>query len=114
MKKPKIIGERIRERRLYLGMTQDELAQITNYTSKSAISRIENGLNEVSPSKLAVFADALQTTPYYLSGYIDDPSTDISTTMKLGALAEELDDLQVAYQSAPQHIRDAIKSLLKI
>lgn len=114
MKKPKIIGDRIRERRLFLGMTQDELAQITNYTSKSAISRIENGLNEVSPSKLAVFADALQTTPYYLSGYIDDPSQNISSTAKLGAIAQELDSLQIAYQSAPQNIKDAIKALLKI
>lgn len=114
MKKPKIIGERIRERRLFLGMTQDELAQITNYTSKSAISRIENGLNEVSPSKLAVFADALHTTPQYLSGFVDDPSPNLSPIAKLDAVAQELDDLQIAYQSAPQNIRDAIKALLKI
>lgn len=114
MSKPKIIGERIRERRLHLGMTQDELAVKTNYTSKSAISRIENGLNEVSPSKLAVFAAALETTPYYLSGYVDDPSQIPSAAAKLGAIAKELDDLQFAYQSAPQNIKDAIKALLKL
>jgi len=42
----KTIGSRIRERRTALKMTQTQLAELTGYTDKTAISKIENGRNE--------------------------------------------------------------------
>ncbi len=35
------IGERIREKRISLGMTQDELAQKIGYKSRSSINKLE-------------------------------------------------------------------------
>lgn len=61
-------GDRIKERRLALNLTLDELAQATS-SSKSYIWELENK-NPPRPSaeKLAVIAQALEVTVDYLLG----------------------------------------------
>ena len=63
------IGERIKERRRELKMTQDELAERCGYKSKVSISRIEKNKQVVPLDKLGVLAKALYTTTSYLAGY---------------------------------------------
>ncbi len=65
------IGERIKERRIALGLTQEELAKKLGYKSKSTINKIEMGINDVSHGKIELFAKALDTTPAELIGYYD-------------------------------------------
>lgn len=65
------VGERIRECREKLGMTQDELAQATGYKSRSSINKIEKGGNDLPQSKIVLFAKTLNTTPAYLMGWED-------------------------------------------
>ncbi|MEG0292648.1 MAG: helix-turn-helix transcriptional regulator [Bacilli bacterium] len=60
------IGERIKERRIQLNMSQDELASKLGYSSRSSINKIELGINDITQSKVIDFANALQTTPAYL------------------------------------------------
>ena len=61
---------RIKQRRIELGMTQDELANKTGYSDKSAISHLEKGELDPPQSKIIALADALKTTPAYLmDGY---------------------------------------------
>lgn len=70
------IGTRIKERRLSLGMSQEELATKTGYTSankKSTISKIENGKNDLTRTKITIFAKALNTTEAYLMEWTDNP-----------------------------------------
>lgn len=70
------IAERIKTRRQELGMTQDELAILLNYKSRSSIYKIEIGENDIPHSKISAFAKALETTPSYLMGWeTDDNST---------------------------------------
>lgn len=72
--KPKSeIGRMIRERRLALGITQEELAKRMGYKSKSTINKIELGINDVNQSTATKFAVALNTTIAYLMGWTDDP-----------------------------------------
>ena len=68
------IGERIRNRRIQLNMTQYELALKTGYTSRTTINKIELGINDVRQKKIELFAKALETTPSFLMGWTDDPS----------------------------------------
>ncbi len=68
------IGNRIRSRRLELGLTQTELASKLGYTNKSSIGKIENGNNTVPYKKIAEFADALDTNVSYLMGLDDNPA----------------------------------------
>lgn len=62
------IYDRIRSRRLELGLTVEELAQKMGYKDKSSISKIENGKADIPQSKVAAFARALNTTTAYLIG----------------------------------------------
>lgn len=64
------IGERIRNRRIELGMTQDELAKRTGYASRSSVNKIEMA-RELPSRKIELFADALSCSPSYLMGWTD-------------------------------------------
>lgn len=65
------IGNNIKRARELKGLTQDELAKRMGYKSRSTISRIENGDNDVSQSKLKKFADILDVSIDFL---LDDGS----------------------------------------
>lgn len=53
------IYEKIRKRRIDLGMSQQELATKTGYQTRGAINRIESGYRDISQSKIVAFATAL-------------------------------------------------------
>ena len=54
------------------GLSQDELAKKTGYTSRSSIARIEAGEIDIPQSKISAFASALGTTPAVLMGWDDN------------------------------------------
>lgn len=68
------IGKRIKERRLQLRLSQEQLAERLGYKSRSAINKIEKGTNDVAQSKIPAYANALNTTIEYLLGIVDDPN----------------------------------------
>lgn len=72
----KSVGERIREKRESLGMSQEELAKKLGYKSRSSINKIEADARNLTQSKIKSIADALQTTPSYIMGW-DEPKDDI-------------------------------------
>ena len=53
------LGEKIRQARKELGITQASLAELCGYTSRSSINKIELGLVDVPRSKLILIAKAL-------------------------------------------------------
>lgn len=119
--KDNIVGERIRARREAMKLNQTQLAEATGYADKTAISKIEKGVNDLTQSKIVIFAKALNTTPSYLMGWVDDPDMtkedfrkqklpDFVVQTKLRE--EEL--VAKAYVLAPQNVKDAIKTLLQI
>ena len=63
------IGERIRDRRTELGMSQEELALKIGYKSRSSVNKIEKNERELTQSKIKAVADALKTTPAYIMGW---------------------------------------------
>lgn len=65
----KEFGKKIRLRRTELGMTQDELAKVAGYTSRSSINKIEMGLVNLPQSKIELIAKALMVPPTYLLGW---------------------------------------------
>jgi transcriptional regulator with XRE-family HTH domain len=64
------IGERIRQKRLELGYTLEELAQKTGYKSRTSIQKIETS-RKLPADKIELFAKALETTPSYIMGWED-------------------------------------------
>lgn len=69
------VGKRIKERRLELGMTADDLGAVIN-KSRATIYRYENGDIESMPTTiLEPLAKALKTTPANLMGWEVDGIT---------------------------------------
>lgn len=56
-------------------MSQEDLAKLLGYKSRSSINKIEMSKNDITQSKIAAFARALHTTPAYLLGWEEDVDT---------------------------------------
>ena len=63
------IGTRIKERRIELGMSQDELAEKMGYKNRSTIAKIEKGVNDVVQGNIVKFSEVLNTSVAYLMGW---------------------------------------------
>ena len=66
------LSTRLHLRRKELGLSQEELAQRMGYRSKSSITKLEKGINDLPQSKVEELAAALETPPAYLLG-LDAP-----------------------------------------
>lgn len=89
------IGDRIRIRREELGLTQQQLADRLGYKSKSAINKIEMGINDVSQKKIPHFAKALETSIEYLMEMDDNGNIqhhDYYTDPETAQIAQEIFD----------------------
>lgn len=88
------IGQIIKKRREALGMSQEELAKKVGYKSRSSINKIETDGRGLPQSKIKAFATALDTTPAYLMGWIDEngltPKDERDIKKDLDSLMEKL------------------------
>lgn len=75
----KEIGKRVRELRVSLGLSQQELADRAGFASKASISRIENAQRDMTTSDVVLVAKALRTTVNNLLGWDDGLKTDVHT-----------------------------------
>ena len=60
------IADNIKKRRLELGLSQQELASLIGYRSRSTIAKIEAGENKIPKGKIKKFATALNVTEEYV------------------------------------------------
>lgn len=65
-------GELIKQRRIELGMTQEELASKMGFKTKASISRLESNDRQLPLSKLEKMAMILNIPPSRLMGWDDD------------------------------------------
>lgn len=115
-------GERVKERRIELGWTQEELAEKMGYKSKSSINKIELGINDVTQSKIIKFAEVMNTSVEYLMGWDDAVPTSGHQTGYYNpetakAAQEMLDDpdlhalMDAARDARPEYVKSAIQLL---
>src|SRR3954467_5938307 len=64
------VGAKVRERRLALGLTQQQLAEMVGTTYQQA-HKYEKGVNRISAGRLHVIAGALGVGPGYFFGGLD-------------------------------------------
>lgn len=111
------VGERIKQRRLELGLSQDELAKKVGYKSRSSINKIELS-RDLPLRKVELMAKALDTTPGYLMGWSDETLTlleakDYQGDREEAHLIEYAKRLYELYQKASPEIQKAVDLLLK-
>ena len=102
------IGTRIMERRQQLGLTQEDLAFRMGYKTKSAINKIELGINDVSQSKVVKFAEALHTSVAYLMGWEEQKE---KPTEQVDGLSKDMQELIDCIKKLPE---DKIQMLLQV
>lgn len=101
------IGSRIRNRRIELGLSQDDLAHLLGYKSRSSINKIELDQRNLTQSRILAIADALETTPSYIMGWdeveaLSDRAIDFGR--RAAALPPEKQALLEAYLQALKDI----------
>ena len=101
------ISMRIKERRMALGLSVDDLAKKIN-KNRATIYRYENGDIENMPMNiLEPLAKALQTTPSFLLGWEDKKDTATDNTIRLVARGGATKEFKVSDEQ-----RKAIETLL--
>lgn len=103
------VGERIRNRRIELGLSQDELAKKTGYKSRSSINKLESSRN-LPLVKVEKMAIALNCSPAFLMGWEDDnlfTDDDVERHIEVIDLFDKLSDSQ------KDHIIATMKLLIK-
>lgn len=106
------IGKNIKDRRLELGLTQEELATKMGYKSKSAINKIELGVNDVSQSKVVKFAEVLRTTPAHLMGWDREPEDQAEIDAEI-LTDPELMDMIYDYRKMSAEKKKALRQMAK-
>ena len=82
------IGQKIKQRREALRLTQNELAKKVGYASRSSINKIELS-RDLPLSKVSKMAAALETSPSYLMGWTDNPDPDFPFTEEAASNMQE-------------------------
>lgn len=77
------VGERIKRQRQRRGMSQQELADKTGYTSRSSIAKIEAGAVQIPQVKIECFAKVLGVGCSYLMGWNDSELDTIINSYEL-------------------------------
>lgn len=107
------IGQRIRDKRIELSMSQDELAKKVGYKSRSSIQKIEKARNLPLP-KVEKMATALGCTPSYLMGWdtSDGERTAHGQLIDAYVHREKRDELYSVYESLSPEKKVAFESYL--
>ncbi len=103
------MGNRIKQKREDLNLSQDELAKKTGYTSRSSINKIEKGLVDLTQSKIQIIADALETTPTYLMGWDDNDEPPITMDDFTYAMYQQSGELTEEQKRAILHMVEVMK-----
>lgn len=72
------IGERIKQKRLELNLSQDELAKKVGYKSRSSIQKIESA-RKLPIDKVQAMASALECSPSVLMGWEVNTGANVET-----------------------------------
>lgn len=112
------VADRIKNRRIELGLSQEELAERAGYCGKPPISRFEHSGNEISMKQVKRLADALECTSAYLMGWETPAGETISATPSNSEVVNTADipraiELYKKYENASPEVRAAVELLLK-
>lgn len=99
------VGERIKNRRNELGMTQTDLAAKMGYSDKTGVSKAETRGDNITTTKIAKFAEALNCSFEYLMGWEE-------TSDYVSPIAQTINDLsEIAEDPKLIDMFNKIKSL---
>ena len=102
------IGNRIKQSRKALKMTQDELAERAGYSNRSSIARIETGLADIPGEKLLLLANILNTSVQYLQTGIEVQFDKSMYDESMSELKKKIEHLEEIMSMLPESYQDEI------
>lgn len=109
-----IVGNKIRERRIELGLSQNDLAKLMGYRSKVSISNVELGKEDISTDRVQKFADVLECTPAYLMGWDLTLKETQRRCKRYATYLSKFSQLLTSYEKAPDNIQKSVCMILGI
>ena len=105
------IGERIKSKRLELGLTQDELAKKAGYKSRSSINKIELS-RDLPLDKIEKVAKILECSPSYLMGWEDEEiiKQNVDMDIELTNMDKRLKEYALKLSALPKDKQEHIMS----
>ena len=97
------IGERVKLARKKKGMTQEELASLLGYKSKSSVAHIENG-RDIPRAMVSEIAKILDVSPSYLMGWEDEKPAEENQQEHRPEISD--DDIKFALWGGAEGITD--------
>lgn len=102
------IGNRIKQSRKAMKMTQDDLAERAGYSNRSSIARIETGLADIPGEKLLLLANILNTSVQYLQTGIDFQFDKSAYDESVSELKKKVEHLEGIMSTLPESYQDEI------
>ena len=108
------IGQRIKQRREELGLTQEELAKKLGYANRSSVNKVETS-REVSMKKINLYANALDTTVPILMGWEDENILEMAQTdVFLSELSNRQKEYVLKLAELPQEKQEAVFNMIDV
>ena len=111
------VGNRIKQRRLELGLTQSELAEKMGYRGKTAVCMAENRGDNITTTKVEKFAKALGVSARWLMGYDSNLEAQVEIVDEDIVRREQerqlMEHMYRMYQRATPEVQSAVDLLLK-
>ena len=104
----KLFGMNLKKLRLEKGMSQDEIAKKLGYKGRSAINKIETGVNDMPRDMVVRCAEVLGVSPLDLFFYEYLPDVDVHIPTQKDLLIDAL-DVTIKNES----VRNAIHAILE-
>lgn len=107
------IGERIKKRRLELDMSQSELAKRMGISTKSTISQLENGGDNITTDRIRRAAEALNVSESYLMGWEkSEPTTENANALADAFLDKRLMHIVTRLANMPEGNKDMLFNVI--
>lgn len=110
------VADRIKNKRIELNLSQEELAKKAGYNDKTAISKLEHAGNNITLKQVKRIAPALEVTPEYLMGWesikTDLPDISVLLNDNVKMLIEDIKPIQEKYNAVFES--ESFKNLIKI
>ena len=104
----KLFGMNLKKLRLEKGMSQEELAKKLGYKGRSAINKIETGVNDMPRDMVVRCAEVLGVSPLDLFFYEYLPDSDVHIPTQKDLLIDAL-DITIKNES----VRNAVRAILE-
>ena len=106
------VADRIRNKRIELGLSQTDLAKLAKYSDKTRISKIENSGDDISMKQIQRVASALNVSAASLMGWEEFTNDVVKGKVDLDEMNHAIEMYELYKNSTPK-VQSMVEYLLE-